>query len=538
MKNIFIYIVLGIVGLGLFFGLYDKTYPTAAIELKVPKEKAVGISRDFLQSLNLNLEKFSWAVVFSSSNNQTLYLQSVIGVENTNSLVKKDNFFWFWSVRWFRELEKEEFWVGINPETGKVEHFSHDILDEAEGRNLSAEEARPIAEGFLKSQGYKLEEWFLADSSQEKQKNRSDHHFEWERNDYKIGEAHLRVGVGILGDSVGAFYRYLKVPEKFNREYQKKLSYGQVLGLVSALLTIFIFLSAFVSLIMLIKRNQYVWRFAFYSAWIVGILGLFEFFNASPLLWYRYDTTMSKAVFFNINFLSSLIGTVIFWLVVFMFGAVGHSLALQGFTQTKLPIIAALKEGRSSWHDNPGIPIGYFMSFFFLGFVALFYYVGTKHFGVWMPMETKYSNMLGTYFPFVNPLTVGATAAISEEFTFRLFTIAFIKKYLKKDFLAVVVPALIWAFSHSTYAVFPAYIRGIELTIMGIIMGYLFLKFGLETVIITHYSINAILVSVPLLESKNLYYQTSGIAVIFLVFIPFLGILFFKRLKKTPSIVS
>ncbi|MCX5657335.1 MAG: CPBP family intramembrane metalloprotease, partial [Candidatus Omnitrophica bacterium] len=265
---------------------------------------------------------------------------------------------------------------------------------------------------------------------------------------------------------------------------------------------------------------QFKWRFSLYSAWFIAFLALFEFFNALPLLWFGYDTTMSKAVFFNINFLSSVIGTVIFGLVVFLFGAVGFSLSTDAFLSDKMPMISAIKEKRFSFKNNPGIFVGYLASFFFLGIVALFYYLGTKYWGVWMPMESKYSNMFGTYFPFLNPLTVGATAAISEEFTFRLFAIAFIKKYLKKDYLAIILPALIWAFAHSSYAVFPAYMRGIELTFVGVIMGYLFLKFGLETVIIAHYSINAVLVSVPLLESKNLYYQVSGIAVILLAFVP------------------
>ncbi len=534
MRNLFIYSILGIIGLGLFIGLYNQTYPTAAVDLEISRNRAVELSADFLKGLGLKLEKFTPTVIFYKQDNQALYLQSVLGIKKTNQFIREDNFLWVWSVRWFRELEKEEFWVGMDPATGKIAHFRHSVLDETEGKSLSPEEARPIAEAFLRTQGYNLEEWMAVDASQAKQKSRTDHSFEWERKEFRVGDATLRIYVNILGDAVGGYWRYFKIPEKFEREYQRRLSYGQILGLVSALLSIFIFLACFISLIVLIRRNQYVWRFSLYSAILVGLIALFEFFNAIPLLWYGYDTTMSRVVFFNINFLSSLIATLFFGLWVFLYGSVGHSLSLLSLGN-KLPIITALKERSGSLQDNRGIFVGYLMAFFLLGFVSLFYYLGTKYLGVWIPMESRYSNMLGTYLPFVNPLTVGATAAISEEFTFRLFTIAFMKKYLKKDFLAVLVPALIWAFAHSTYAILPGYMRGIELTIVGIIMGYLFLKFGLETVIITHYSVNAILVSVPLLESKNLYYQISGLAVIFLIFIPFLVAVILRRIHKRET---
>jgi hypothetical protein len=41
----------------------------------------------------------------------------------------------------------------------------------------------------------------------------------------------------------------------------------------------------------------------------------------------------------------------------------------------------------------------------------------------------------------------------------------------KVTFLALLLPAMIWAFGHSTYPVFPVYFRGIKLTIAGLIFG-------------------------------------------------------------------
>ena len=140
--------------------------------------------------------------------------------------------------------------------------------------------------------------------------------------------------------------------------------------------------------------------------------------------------------------------------------------------------------------------------------------------GVWLPADSPYSNMLNTAFPFLYPLLIGFVAAISEEFTFRLFAIPLLKKYLKVTFLALLLPAVIWAFGHSTYPVFPIYFRGIELTIAGLLFGYFFIRFGLVTCVVAHYVLDALLVALPLLRSSHPSFVVSGAAVVALGLLP------------------
>ena len=98
----------------------------------------------------------------------------------------------------------------------------------------------------------------------------------------------------------------------------------------------------------------------------------------------------------------------------------------------------------------------------------------------------------------------------------------FLKRYLKWTPLALVIPAVIWAFGHSSYPVFPVYVRGIELTIGGVIFGIFFLRFNIMTCIVAHYVIDAIFFAFPLLKSGNPYYVTSGLIVCLLAAVPFL----------------
>ena len=163
---------------------------------------------------------------------------------------------------------------------------------------------------------------------------------------------------------------------------------------------------------------------------------------------------------------------------------------------------------------------GYALGFFFLGYVTLFYLIGRKYLGVFMPAEGPYSNLLSTYLPWIAPLTVSLLAAVSEEFVSRFFSISFLKRYIKWTPAALIIPAAIWAFGHSTYPVFPVYVRGIELTIAGVIFGIFFLRFNLMTCIVAHYVIDAIFIGLPLLRSGNTYYIISGVIVCLLAAAP------------------
>ena len=63
-----------------------------------------------------------------------------------------------------------------------------------------------------------------------------------------------------------------------------------------------------------------------------------------------------------------------------------------------------------------------------------------------------------------------------KRFLFRLLAISLLIRYLKKPWLAVLIPAVVWAFLHANYPQEPIYIRGLELTVVGVIFGVVFLR--------------------------------------------------------------
>ena len=102
-----------------------------------------------------------------------------------------------------------------------------------------------------------------------------------------------------------------------------------------------------------------------------------------------------------------------------------------------------------------------------IGYVVGFYVIAT-HFGAWAPQELNYEESVNTLFPWISGAAIGLLASTNEEFTFRLFAIPFFKKFTKSTWIAVIVPAFLWGFLHSNYPQEPAYIRGVEIGIIGV----------------------------------------------------------------------
>src|SRR5208283_2180080 len=83
-----------------------------------------------------------------------------------------------------------------------------------------------------------------------------------------------------------------------------------------------------------------------------------------------------------------------------------------------------------------------------------------------------------------------------------LFAIPFVARLARYRWIAVVVPAFLWGFLHSNYPQEPAYIRGIEVGLIGVV-----------ATLIWHYTVDASLVGLLLIRSDNVYFRISGVVV-------------------------
>ena len=507
--------------MAIFILFFNYAFPVASIDVRINREEALKESADFISQHGFDPGAFDKTIIFHSDYHASVYLQKTLGIKGSNELIRQGIPVWFWRTRWFKELEKEGFIVDIDPSSGEIVNYYYFVLEDEEGADLNKNKAMKIAAEEIALQGIELDNYELKDSTIQKQKRRTDYHFVWEKKDCQLEDARLRLRVEIYGDKLGKFRRFLKVPEEFRRYVQGEVSFGRALAMATSIIKHLLIIAAIFILVVksASKQVKVNWRLWFTCGAIIALLELFDFFNSLPLLWSYYSDTIAKSVFIMDSLGVNLMKAISEGLIIFACGSLAE-LYSRSFTPFQASRIV------------PKFIIGYSLGFVFLGYITLFYLIGAELFHIWIPPETEYSNILGMKIPFLFPLTVAVTAAVSEEFLYRLFAISFLKKYIRLLWLVILIPALIWGFAHSFYQVFPTYVRGIELTIFGIVLGIVFLKYGVTTVIIAHFVINATLASLQLLKTHNLYLVTTVGIVIALAFVPIVMLCIFKKRKR------
>jgi membrane protease YdiL (CAAX protease family) len=189
-------------------------------------------------------------------------------------------------------------------------------------------------------------------------------------------------------------------------------------------------------------------------------------------------------------------------MVLFIFAA-GEAIYRSMFPQ-KLSLEATFGKAFGSKQVNKALFIGTFVGIIFFSYEVAYYFLG-KQIGFWSPADINYDDIFSTAIPWVYPMFIGFIAATTEEGIFRLFGISFLKKYVKKTWIAVLITSLCWAFLHSNYPQSPWFVRGIELSVVGIVFGTLFVRYGIVASLTAHYTFNALQTAIYFSSSGNMY---------------------------------
>lgn len=174
--------------------------------------------------------------------------------------------------------------------------------------------------------------------------------------------------------------------------------------------------------------------------------------------------------------------------------------------QPKWPAWKEDKFGAEVFH---GMGRGYLLALFILGVQQVLFYTGDVKFDVWAVNDPT-DSVLNMVEPRLFPL-MAWVAAISEEATYRLLGIILFKKLFRNNFIAILIPSVIWAASHTQYPIYPVYTRLIEVTIIGIILGYVFLKYGFLTAVFAHACMDSILMGLSLFSLGRVSDVIAGI---------------------------
>lgn len=105
-------------------------------------------------------------------------------------------------------------------------------------------------------------------------------------------------------------------------------------------------------------------------------------------------------------------------------------------------------------------------------------------------------------------------AGLSEEAVYRLFGIRMLKKIARSTVLASLITTLVWAFGHTLYPIYPISSRPIELTAVGLLFSYIFLRYGFITVMFSHVVFDSILMGATLIFMREPANIAAGIVTI------------------------
>jgi hypothetical protein len=522
-RALVLWVVAGIFGVLFAYKYFFRAFPEASVNFQVSREEALRRAQKFAGDLGENISGYQSTIVFDVDEDAKVYLERQLGLQQANRLMSSELNIWFWDVRFFKPQQEEEFSVRVSP-AGQIVGYTHVVPKSQAGASLDRAAAQIAAQSFLANKlGMGMNGWdFLPEeANSEKMAARLDWSFTWEKHSFRAKDAPYRLHIAVQGDRIGGSKEFLQVPEAWQRSYKRLRSGNDTLEIVFILFYLVILGIAVWLGIQLTKSGKTTWSPAIKLGLLATALLFLQSLNDWPLWGAEYDTNHSYASFILIQ--------------------IGRALALAALTAATITLVLPAAEPlyRSSQPDQLRLSqvltrrglrskeffsasvVGLSLAAAHIGFVVAFYMVATW-LGAWAPQDLNYSDTVNTTFPWISGAAIGLLASLNEEFTFRLFAIPFFMRVTRSRWIAVIVPAFLWGFLHSNYPQEPAYIRGIEIGIIGIVAGIVMLRWGIIATLIWHYTVDASLVGLLLIRSNSLYFKISGLVVAAAALAPFL----------------
>jgi membrane protease YdiL (CAAX protease family) len=500
---------------------FYRAFPEASIDFAVTRGQSLELAQHFLTSQGYQTAGYREAGRFNYDDRAKTFLERELGLEKANQLMGRRVRLWRWSHRWFRPLQKEEFRVEVTTR-GETVGFEHLLPETSPGANLPAADARAIAEGFLRqTMGRDAAGLDFVESSTTARPKRTDHVFTWKERGFDIKDATYRMQVTVLGDRVGGYEEYLKVPEAWTRDYDRLRSANETAGMVDAGLLVLLVLGGLAVFVIRIRNRDVRWGRAAIFGLVTAALSFLASCNNFPLTEFQYPTTDSYASFLANHLVQAVLAALASGGFIFLLAAWAEPLYRESYGRFLSLGNLFRWRGLRTKSFLRGSVLGITLAGIFIAYQTAFYMVAYR-FGAWSPADVPYDDLLNTRFPWLFVLFGGFFPAVSEEFLFRMFSIPFLKRLFRWSWLAVVLAGFSWGFGHAGYPQQPFFIRGLEVGIGGVALGIIMLRWGILPTLVWHYSVDAMYSALLLLRSHNLYFVLSGAASGGLLLIPVL----------------
>ena len=519
---VFLAICAAVFGASLYVVLnwFSAAFPEASIEFRYDRGASRPLAEGVLADLRIDTRGLKHTATFDSDNLAKIFLERSLGLERANALLRRDVHIWYWHHRWFRPLQEEEYAVEVAP-TGEIVAFSHRMPESRAVPPVAIADARRIAEQFLVRNKAPLADLALVSQSERNLPHRVQRIFTWESKSVHPAGAPYRFVVTVDGGAVTDYSQRVKVPDAWQRSYGELRSKNFAAGNVDLIFLIITAVAALWTFIVRLRRGDMSIRFLLAIGFTTVVLVTGVSLNSFPTALAGYDTTTSYPAFLGMMIAGALVQGIGMGMLLIVICGSGEVLYRERLPQQLALPRLWTRRALASKRVFRSFVLGYALVAFFLAYQVIFYLIA-EHFGAWSPAETPYDDMLNTAFPWIAVLFAGFFPALNEEFMSRAFSIPFFERVLRSRVAAIVVAGFIWGFGHATYPNQPFFIRGVEVGLAGVVLGFLFFRYGVLPLLIWHYTVDALYTALLLFRSHNTYYVTSAALASFVFAVPML----------------
>jgi membrane protease YdiL (CAAX protease family) len=515
--------------------LFRRAFPEASIKFEVDRGGARVVAEKLLRERGRDIAGARFAGEFSVDETAKVYLERELGLERAGKIYGREAKIWRWRMRWFRSGVKEEEYVTVSP-LGELIGFESVQKEDAPGARLSEADARAIALRFLSSRQLPESALKPIEATPVSRPNRTDWTFVDEKAGVRFADATVRYATTVAGDRVIAFSEFMRVPEAWTRDYQKLRSKNEAAGQIATFALFATLIAMLAVLVRKIVLKDVPWKLVGAFGGVAFVLALLSMVNGLPSTLWGYDTASPLSAFLAEQLVRGVLGAVATGAGIAIVVAAAEPIYRERFPRQFSLGGAFSLRGIQTKAFLRSVLLGYALVAFFFAYQATFYVVA-GHFGAWSPAEVPYDDMLNTALPWATVLLIGFLPAVTEEGISRMFSISFLDRLGAGRVLAVVVPAFIWGFGHSTYPNQPFFIRGLEVGVAGVVMGFLMLRYGVVPLLVWHFTVDALYTALVLLRSGNSYYVISGAVAAGILLLPLLGslVMFARRGGFLPA---
>lgn len=521
-------VLLAVIGIALYFmaNIWSSLYSTDSLDPpyeqpKVSKAQATHAATEFISKQFPEFAAGPSTIVYDSNKSLSSYVQKYNFSKVYQELYGVQYPLNYWRVNLKDARSNASYVVQIGMVNPDIVAWRKTTTTRA--RNSMDQQA--IAEQYLARAGYNLKQLQITTPKSGDSPNL----IRIDSLDKAIGKAHLQLTLRVAEDSIISFEPEFAVPTSDIRWIERQDKYADRMSLISALLTL---LLGLVALGLVIRNRKFISfrRGVFLSLLFWGISSV-NSINMMELI----DTDVGLAenhVFNAANLILSFGFNFIVAAAIYFMLLSGDQLwreeGWQAWPQWRQP--------RYGEHVFHAMGRGYLICLFIIGVQQiLFLFAGNifQSFAINDPSQSEFNMLWPGIFP-----TMAWMAGISEEIIFRLFGIIFFKRLTGNNFIAILLSSVIWALGHTSYSIYPSYTRLFEVAVLGIIFGYVFLKYGLITAIFAHVAMDSLLMGLSLIFSFGTsQYAALGLFYILLpAIVGYLILRLHRKFWRHPSI--